>query len=217
MDAVAEIGRLRPDLILLDVQMPGLDGFEVLRSLPAADPLPLVIFVTAYDQYALAAFDANAVGYLLKPVDRERFKLVIDRALLLSQRAIDANAERLRVRELAQRQVPQLQQVVARRKDRFVLLQLNQILFFRVEDGLLRARTETENFWTDYQINDLETRLPNPPFFRAHRSAIVNLQKVKEISPYMKSSYLLILNDREATEIQVSERQSKKLREQLWG
>jgi DNA-binding LytR/AlgR family response regulator len=97
-------------------------------------------------------------------------------------------------------------------RDRFLLLPLDQIVMFEVENGVVRVRTDSERYWTDYQINDLEARLPDPPFFRAHRSAIVNLSKVKEIAPMMKSSYLLVMNDKDGREVQVSERQSKRLR-----
>jgi len=91
----------------------------------------------------------------------------------------------------------------------------NQVFFFRIEDGLVKVRTDGETYWTDYQMGDLEARLLDPPFFRAHRSVIVNMRKVKEIAPFSKGTHVLIMNDREASEIQVSERQSKKLREML--
>lgn len=215
LDAVARIEQWRPDLIFLDVQMPGLTGFEVLEALPKKAPLPLVIFATAYDEYALAAFEANAVGYLLKPVNRERLRQAVERAHQLFLSESLADEERERIRHVMRTAAPPLQQIVARRRDRFVLVPLDDIVFFRVEDGLVKVKTDAERYWTDYQMVDLEARLPDPPFFRAHRSVIVNLRKVKEIAPFFKSSFLLIMNDPEASEIQVSERQSKKLRERL--
>jgi DNA-binding LytR/AlgR family response regulator len=215
LNAVAAIEALRPDLIFLDVQMPGLNGFEVLRALPKTVPLPLVIFATAYDEYALAAFEADAIGYLLKPINRERLRQAVERAQKLILSDAQADDERERIRHVVQTAVPSLQQIVARKRDRYVLLDLDQILFFRVEDGLVKVKTEAELYWTDYQLTDLEARLPDPPFFRAHRSVIVNLRKVKEIAPFFKSSFLLIMSDRDGSQIQVSERQSKKLRELL--
>jgi two-component system LytT family response regulator len=214
---VALIAQSRPHLIFLDVQMPGLTGFEVLQSLPGNVPLPLVIFATAYDEYALAAFEANAVGYLLKPINRERLRQAVERAHQLSQSAAEAADERRRIRQVVTTAAPALHQIIARRRDRFVLLPLEQIFFFRVEDGLVRAKTDTESYWTDYQLNELEARLPDPPFFRAHRSVIINLHRVKEIAPFLKSTYLVMMSDRDASEIQVSERQSKKLRQLLQG
>jgi len=174
-----------------------------------------VIFATAYDEYALAAFETNAVGYLLKPINRERLRQAVERAYKLFLSEAQADDERQRIRQMVKTAAPPLQQIIARKRDRFVLLPLEDIFFFRVEDGLVKVKTERALYRTDYQITDLEARLPDPPFFRAHRSVIVNLRKVKEVAPFFKSIYLLIMNDPEASEIQVSERQSKKLRELL--
>jgi two-component system, LytTR family, response regulator len=118
--------------------------------------------------------------------------------------------ERQRITAIVQ--AAPLAQFVGRRRDRLVLLRPEQVVFFRLEDGLLRIHTEAENYWSDYQLNDLEARLPTPPFFRAHRAALVNLRKVKEVAPCAKSTFLLFMNDQAGTEIQVSERQAKKLR-----
>lgn len=214
LEALNRITETKPDLLLLDVQMPGQNGFEVLNSIPT-NRIPLVIFATAYDEYALAAFAANAIGYLLKPIKRERLNVAIERASKLLNNETSFSDEREKLREIIKQMVPPLRQIAARRKDRFVLLSLERIFFLQIESGLLRARTDTESYWTDYQINDLESRLPSPPFFRAHRSAIVNLDHVREIVPFLKSTYLLLLNDSEGTEIRVSERRSKKLRELL--
>lgn len=195
--------------------MPGLTGFEVLQALPKNKRLPLVIFATAYDQYALAAFEANAISYLLKPINRNRLEQAIERASKLNESKSQSEGERQRVRQVIKSAAQPLQQIVARKRDRFVLLRLDQIFFFEVEHGIVKVKIENETYWTDYQINDLEARLPNPPFFRAHRSVIVNLRRVKDIAPFLKSTYLLLMNDHEASEIQVSERQSKKLRHML--
>ncbi|HEX5736159.1 MAG TPA: LytTR family DNA-binding domain-containing protein [Blastocatellia bacterium] len=215
LEAISQIERLRPDLIFLDVQMPGLSGLEVLQALPKKTALPMVIFATAYDEYALAAFDANAIGYLLKPVNRDRLRQAISRAAALIASADEASDERRRLENVVSQSATAPRQIVARKRDRLVLLALEDIYFFRLEDGILRAKTEAETYWTDYQIGELEKRLPDPPFFRAHRSVIVNLDRVKEIAPFFKSTYLLVMKDRQATEIQTSERQSKKLHEWL--
>lgn len=215
--AVEQIGQTTPDLIFLDVQMPGLTGFEVLRALPPDRPLPLVVFATAFDQYALDAFEANAVSYLLKPINRERLAQAIERARRLRANESQTAIEHQRIYQLTRTAAPKLEQIVARRRDRFVLLRLDQICFFEVADGTVKVKTDNDSYWTDYQINDLETRLPDPPFFRAHRSAIVNLQKVKEIAPSQKSSYVIVMNDQTGSEIHVSERQSKRLRQVLQG
>ncbi len=217
VEAIEKIETSKPDLIFLDVQMPALTGFEVLRALPQDSKPPLIIFATAYDQYALDAFEANAVSYLLKPINRERLAKAIERACNLKASEQQTAEEHSRIRQMTKSAAPALEQIVARRRDRFVLLRLEQICYFEISDGTVKVKTDTDSYWTDYQMNDLESRLPDPPFFRAHRSAIVNLSKVKEIAPTSKSSYLIVVNDQTGSEIHVSERQSKKLRQLLQG
>ncbi|MBX3279249.1 MAG: response regulator transcription factor [Acidobacteria bacterium] len=212
LEATLEIEQLKPDLVFLDVQMPGRDGFEVLRALRSP---PLIIFATAYDEYALAAFEANAVGYLLKPVARERLAASIERARQLACSASERRDEAARIAKLASSTAGPLEQIVASRGGRLLLLPLAQIVFLRVEHGILRAHTADENYATDYQINEVARRLPDPPFFRAHRSAIVNLRRVREIVREPKSVYSLIMHDAAHTEIAVSERNSQRLRKRL--
>ena len=215
MEAVSLITRLEPDLVFLDVQMPGLDGFEVLRALPKDAKWPLVIFATAFEQYALAAFDANAIGYLLKPINRDRLGEAVARAekILASDR--HAAQERARLQALARATARPLRHVVARTRNRYVLVPLEEVCFFRVEDGLTFVATGTARFRTDYAIGDLDARLPDPPFLRAHRGAIVNVRMVAEILPLSKGAYSLVMKDQPATEIQVSERQSRLVRKLL--
>jgi two-component system, LytTR family, response regulator len=215
VQAVAEIVRLKPELLFLDVQMPGLTGFETLAALPRETPPPLVIFATAFDQYALQAFDANAVSYLLKPINRERLAQAVDRASKLSEPRSQFAQERLRVHAAVQAAAPPLQQIIARRRDRYLPLSVDQAIFFIVEDGVVRIHTENDSFWSDYQLSELESRLPAPPFFRAHRSVIVNLKRVKEIIPTARASFLLIMSNNDLSKVQVSERQSKRLRQML--
>ena len=209
------IAGMTPDLVFLDVQMPGCDGFEVLRNLPTDKPWPLVIFATAYDQYALDAFGANAVGYLLKPIDRDRLASAIERVEQLLSGGGDTAIAQSQVQSLVQATRRELKHVVARLRDRYLLLPLDEICVFRMEDGLVKVQTATQLYRTDYNLVDLEPRLPNPPFFRVHRAAIVNGSKIAEIAPLIKGSYMLIMNNRDRTEIQVSERQSKLVRELL--
>jgi DNA-binding LytR/AlgR family response regulator len=174
-----------------------------------------VIFATAFDQYALAAFEANAVGYLLKPINREKLGAAIDRAAQLLANPQRVAKEETRLREFAKEASKELRQIVAQTRGRYLLIPLEDVCFFRMEDGLTKAKTDTAFHRVDYSLTDLEARLPDPPFFRAHRSTIVNLQKVKEIAPMFKGAYVLIMKDREGTEIQVSERHSKYVRDLL--
>jgi two-component system LytT family response regulator len=208
LEALRQIETLQPDLLFLDIELPGLSGFEVLQSVPPGVPLPLVIFVTGYDQHALAAFEANALAYLLKPVEPERLAQAVDRAQLLDREHIFRVA----------RQAPKtLRQIVCRKRDRALLLTPDQILWFQVEDGVVKAHTAGDTFWVNYQLAELEAGLPPETFFRARREILVNLTRIREIKPYFKSGFLLVMADGASTEIVVSERQARPLRLKIPG
>ncbi len=209
LQALEKIEQVRPDLVFLDIQMPGLNGFQVLRSIPQGIPYPLVVFVTGYDRHALEAFEANALAYLLKPVETERLATVVERAAKLCA------PEQQQVHTQLAHTAP-LTQVVGRKRDRFILLNPADILYFTTEDGLIKAKTGTDSYLVNYQLAELESGLPES-FFRARRSVLVNLGKIKEIRSYFKSSFLLILNDSAETEIAVAGRQAKLLRQRIPG
>jgi two-component system, LytTR family, response regulator len=221
LDAVTQIEALRPDLLFLDIEMPGLSGFELLQAIPPAVPMPLVIFVTGYDQHALAAFEANALAYLLKPVEPERLAQAIERASRLHARPqehdVERDAERANLMRAANASPSPLRHVVCRKRDRLTLVPPEQILWFEVKDGIVRARTAADSFWVNYQLVDLESALPEGLFFRARREALVNVTKIKEIKPYFRSGFLLVMADTASTEIVVSERQVRPLRERFPG
>jgi two-component system LytT family response regulator len=214
LEAVQRIEELRPDLIFLDIEMPGLTGFQVLRSLPRV-VVPLAIFATGYDQHALAAFDANALAYLLKPVEADRLASAVERALKLG--ASGRGKEREHILEVVRGTPGMLRQIVCRKRDRMLLMQPEQILWFQVEDGIVKAHTGTETYWVNYSLGELEASLPGEVFFRARREVLVNLGKVREIRPYFKSGFLLIMDDTGGTEIAVSERQARPLRLRIPG
>ena len=213
IDAVRKVEELRPELLFLDIELPGLSGFEVLRALPRRLTPPLVIFVTGYDEHALAAFEANALAYLLKPVEPPRLAQAVDRARKLGDRAVEGE----RVRRIAEESAPLLRQVVCRKRDRLILLPPEQILFFRVEEGIVKAHTAADTYWVNFQLSELEAGLPMEAFFRARREVLVNLHHVKEIRPYFKSGFLLLMADAATTEIVVSERQARQLRRRIPG
>jgi two-component system LytT family response regulator len=221
LQAVEQIERLQPELLFLDIEMPGLSGFEVLQALQSTVTLPLVIFITGYDQHALAAFDANALAYLLKPVEPERLTQAIARALRLNRASEESEREkdheRAAVLRAARDARQTLRHVVCRKRERLVLVPPDQILWFAIESGIVRARTATENYWVNYQLSELEAALPEEQFFRARREVLVNIGHIKEIKPYFKSGFLLVMNDHHATEIAVSERQVRPLRLRMPG
>jgi DNA-binding LytR/AlgR family response regulator len=214
LQALECIERLHPDLVFLDIQMPGLDGFQVIRSLPGSAPRPLIIFVTGFDQHALEAFEANALAYLLKPVETDRLAAVLERASKLCEFDRLRTDEDRAVTEVIRKRAPALHQVVGRKRDRFILLDPAEILYFASENGLVKAKTATDSYLVNYQLADLEAALCES-FFRARRSVLVNLARVKEIRPYFKSSFLLAMPD--TAEIAVSGRQAKTLRQRIPG
>ena len=214
LQALDNIEKLRPDVVFLDIQMPGLDGFQVIRSIPAETPRPLIVFVTGFDRHALEAFEANALAYLLKPVETEQLATVLERAAkLCAFEKLRAEEDRA-VAEMARSRPAVLDQIVGCKRDRFVLLNPDDILYFCAEDGLVRAKTAAESYVVNYQLAELETALAQG-FFRARRSTLVNLRKVKEIRPFFKSSFVLAMAD--AAEIAVSARQAKLLRLRIPG
>jgi len=212
--ALEAIRKHQPQVVFLDIEMPGLGGFEVIDAL-APEARPLIVFVTAYDEHALAAFEANAVAYLLKPVVDERLRTVVARVEQLLRSPADASREIARAGAIATSRPQLLQHVLAIQGDGYALIPTSDVCFFQVEDGVTHAHTATASHRTHYAIGRLEVRLPTPPFFRAHRSTIVNLDKVAKINPLFKGSLLLTLKDSRGSEIQVSERQAKAVRELL--
>jgi DNA-binding LytR/AlgR family response regulator len=217
LEALRRIEELRPDLLFLDIELPGLAGFEVLHSLPRDVTPPLVIFVTGYDQHALAAFEANALAYLLKPVEPERLAQAVERARKLAAAGGDRAQEGERVRKIADESARVLRQVVCRKRDRLLLIPPEQILWLQVENGIVRAHTADDAFWVNSQLAELEAGLPADWFFRARREVLVNVARIKEIRPYFKSGFLLIMADAAATEIVVSERQARLFRQRIPG
>jgi len=218
LEAIATIEALQPDLVFLDVQMPGLDGFEVLRSIAAPSPLPLVIFVTAFDEHALRAFQAQALAYLLKPIEPELLDAALERAYSIhgfqEQRALEEG----RLRGALDGAPPTvLERIVARRGTYILLLDPAEICFFRMDTGVVRAHCAAENYWVNYPLGVLESGLSARKFFRAHRSVLANLDQVAEIRPDVRSTYQLIMRDRERTVIDVSERQGRVLRTLIPG
>jgi two-component system LytT family response regulator len=192
--AVERIRELTPDLIFLDVQMPGLDGFEVLRTLDPA-LLPLVIFVTAHDEHAMRGFEVNAVDYLLKPVTEERFRTAVDRVLArFHGQSTDLQARLLDVLDRLQRAHP---------PDRIPVAVANGVAFVRTEDldwaevagDYVKLHVGATSHLLRQSMTDLERRLPAAQFMRIHRSTLVNLRRVVQVQPWSKGDFLLILHD----------------------
>jgi DNA-binding LytR/AlgR family response regulator len=217
VEAVNQIERLQPDLVLLDVQMPGMDGFDVLRALAAESMLPLIIFVTGFHEYAIKAFEANAVAYLLKPVETERLHAMVERAWRIHSFVEARDVDDQKVKAALSGVAQPLKHIVARKLDRLLLLDPTEIMFFYMENGIVRARTAVESCWVNYQLGELEAALAAADFFRAHRSTLVNLKAVREIRPDGRSGFVLTMADSVQTQIDVSDRQARLLRARVPG
>jgi two-component system response regulator LytT len=224
IEAVDLVVRHRPDLLFLDVQMPGLDGFGVLKKLLEKKmPLPQVVFATAYDQYAVRAFEVNAVDYLLKPFDRARVSQTIEKARARlavteatpTESQTEAKLDAL-LRLVGEAQVPRSNRgkVVVRAQSRLLLVDQREICFASIDDGAISVVTaQVEGQSNCRTLEDLMDQLDAETFWRAHRSYVVNIQHIREVVPWFKSSFQLRMDDPKKTEIPVSRNQTKRLRE----
>ena len=221
VEALRLAGSLRPDLMFLDVQMPGLTGFEVARRLIDAEALPQLVFVTAFDQYAIDAFSVYAVDYLLKPVDLDRLEQTLERVrrrLVSEQNAKLAisPADLERVVEAVQARQGRRDQIAVRVGERFVLVQAEEVVHASVVDETIVVVTNSVSGTSNYRtLEELQARLDPAVFWRVHRSHLVNITKIKEIVPWFSRNYLLKMKDPKATEIPVSRSQTRRLREYL--
>src|SRR5579863_5785209 len=218
VEAVALIKEHSPDLVFLDVQMPGLDGFGVLKKLVERKmKVPHVVFATAFDHYAVQAFDVNAVDYVLKPFDKARISKAIQRARreIETQTSPTDRLEQL-VSQLGVNKQASAQpvKVLVNSQQRLLLVGAEDLIFASIEDGLISVFSrETEGTSNYRTLEELNAALDSESFWRPHRSYLVNIHHIKEVVPWFKSSFMLKMSDKKATEIPVSRAQTKRLRE----
>ena len=219
LEAVNLIKEHNPDLVILDVQMPGLDGFGVLQRLVERKlKVPHVVFATAFDHYAVQAFDVNAIDYILKPFDRAR----LSKALQKVKREIEAQTsptERLE-QLVSQLSVPkpstsaQPAKVLVRSQQRMLLVDSGDLIFASIDGGVISVVAKEVEGTSNYRtLDELHAALDNESFWRPHRSYLVNIHHIKEVVPWFKSSFMLKMNDKKQSEIPVSRQQTKRLRE----
>jgi two-component system LytT family response regulator len=213
--AVAAISQQRPDLLFLDVRMPELDGFGVLEALGDERP-PGVIFVTAYDKYALRAFEVHALDYLLKPFDRERFQKALERARAQIARTQSAGVnEQLRaLLEDARAGKKYLDRVVIKSASRVFFLRVEEIDWIEAAANYLKLHAGEESHLLRETMNGLEARLDPEKFLRIHRSTIVNIERIQELQPWFHGDYVVLLRD--GTKLTLSRGYRQKLQE-LFG
>jgi DNA-binding LytR/AlgR family response regulator len=213
IEALQMIEQERPDLVFLDVQMPGMDGFEVLKALRA--PGPQVVFATAYDEYAIRAFEVQAVDYLLKPFARARVEEAVDRVHARVAGARPGPDLEGMLRRLEERQKVHVSQVPVCANKRILILPVTDVLWFGVEYRLVYTHTRERAYMTNYTLRELEARLDPALFFRAHKSSLVNLQHVKEIVPWFGGRFKLVMRDATGSEVALSRTQARALRARL--
>ncbi|WP_234736926.1 LytR/AlgR family response regulator transcription factor [Tellurirhabdus bombi] len=198
IEGVTAVETLRPDLIFLDIEMPGLNGFEMLAKLSF---LPLVVFATAYDDYAVRAFEENSIDYLLKPVEPERLTKTVERLRKAQPAPTGAVPDLRHLLELFKPK-KELHAISVKSGDRILLIPLADIAFFEAEDKYVLLHThDGQQYLTTYTITTLEEKLPDT-FVRISRAVLVNSRFIKEIQRYFSGKYLIVLRDKKSSQLQ---------------
>jgi two-component system response regulator LytT len=233
LEAIDTIERVQPDLVFLDVQMPGLTGFEVARRMLDEGAQTHIIFVTAFDQHAIEAFEVNAVDYLLKPVDPNRLDTALQRVrrrIMLERPASGAepgDVSGATPASVSRIDLEKIVQAVAERQsrrerlaikvgERFLLVQSDDVIHASMADDVITVVTRQHTGAASYRtLDELQARLDPTIFWRVHRAHLVNINMIKEIVPWFSRNYILRMKDEKATEIPVSRTQTRRLREYL--
>jgi len=218
VEAVNLIKEHSPDLVFLDVQMPGLDGFGVIkRLLDKKVSMPQIVFATAFDQYAVKAFEVNAVDYLLKPFDKKRVAQSVQKARQRIQSPAAPGDKLESLVKMLEQQKTAASKIVIKAAGRLFLVDQKDICYASIEDGVITVFTSTMEGQSNCRtLEELLDSLDPNLFWRAHRSYLVNINRIKEVVPWFKSSYQLRMDDKKQAEIPVSRAQTKRLRE-LFG
>jgi two-component system LytT family response regulator/two-component system response regulator LytT len=219
VEALDVVSAESPDLVFLDVQMPGLSGFEVARRLAEAGSAAQLVFVTAFDQHAIHAFEVNAVDYVLKPLEVARLTTALERVRrrLASERGPARPAAELdRLLQLLAQRQEHREQLAVKIADRFLLIQADEVVHASVDNDVITVVTNSLSGTSNYRtLDELQARLDPAVFWRVHRSHLVNINKIKEIVPWFSRNFILKMKDAKGSEIPVSRSQTKRLREYL--
>lgn len=194
-EAVQKINEMKPSLIFMDIQMPGRDGFEVIREIDREDYYPNIIFVTAYDEYALKAFEVHAMDYLLKPFDKEKFFESLDRAVeIINQSHTQQLWQRLDdLINTRKESTNHLSRIMIKTSDRIFFLPVDEIDWIESAGNYVRIHSGDENYLLRETMTNMEDKLDPDTFFRVHRSTIINLDKVKELEQWFHGDYQIIM------------------------
>ena len=212
-DALIQIERLKPDLVLLDLQMPGLGGFDVIQRLPQG-ALPIVVIVTAYDQHAIRAFEAGALDYLLKPVSQERLEKALERARALRGRMRHVAESLAHLSEIpGPPGAPRSRKVVGRAGAEYFLIDIDDVLAFQAEREIVWIVTARQRYMATQPLHAIDARLKGSVFQRVHRNALVNVNHVRKMTSLSSQRWLLTLSN--GQEFIVSKRQAGGVRQML--
>lgn len=225
-EALTLINALEYSILFLDIQMPGMSGLEVGAKVQEMDNPPHVVFVTAFDDYAVSAFEVNAVDYILKPFDEKRLTQTINKIIKINQQrkqvketGEEAPQHEAPLHDTAQadseKQKIKIDRIPAEKQGKTILVNESDIIFAFTEQDYVYIKINGDKLFTRFTLKELESRLNPAVFFRTHRCYLVNLQKVKEIIPFFNGTYTLIVEDTDKSEVPVSRAQAKKLRKIL--
>jgi DNA-binding LytR/AlgR family response regulator len=211
--ALEQIRNLRPDVVFLDLQMPGMNGFDVIRKIDSS-PLPIIVVVTAYDEYAVQAFEAGAIDYLLKPVSQERLQRAVEGAMRLLGRPREIAENLAQLQSIADAQAPvRPRKIVGRAGEEYFLLNPDDVLAFQAEGDLVWIITLKKKYLATVTLKALQQKLQGDAFQRIHRNALVNVNHVHKMTALSSQRWLLTLDN--SQEFIVSKRQAKTVREIL--
>jgi two-component system LytT family response regulator len=210
VEAVDAILAAQPDVLFLDIEMPGMNGFQMLAQL---DPQPLIVFTTAYDQYALQAFGVNSVDYLLKPIEPAQLTRALDRIERMRGGAEPRPDLRKLLERLAQPEYPD--RIASRTGERVELVELSRVTHFFASDKLTYAATPAKNYTIDHTIQELEQKLDPRKFLRIHRATLLNVEYVHELHAWFAGRMMVRLKDEKRTELSVSRDRVRALKQRL--
>lgn len=221
-EALALINALDYQVLFLDISMPGMSGLELGAAIQELPRQPHVIFITAFDEYAVQAFVVNAVDYLLKPVEPGRLKKAIDKVIKITQEnsfsdpPVGPEPQETETKSVTTQQGQiKIDRIPAEKQGKTVLVAESDVYYAFTEQDYIYIKTFSDKLFTRFTLKELEARLNHSIFFRTHRCYLVNLHKVKEIVPFFNGTYNLVVEDKENSEVPVSRAQAKKLRKIL--
>jgi two-component system LytT family response regulator len=214
VSALAAIRELSPDLIFLDLQMPGLGGFELIRKLPPSGHIPMIVIVTAFDQYAIQAFESGAIDYLLKPISQDRLAQAVERAIKLIGRPAAVAEQLANIQAIAHAPLAQpVRKIVARSGDEYLLLNADEVFAFQAEGDLVWIITAKKRYHATQSLKVIQQKLGNASFRRIHRNALVNIHHIRKMSTLSSQRWLVTLGNNQ--EFIVSKRQARTVRQLL--